>query len=640
MQQLPSAVQELLQEVYFTCQFHSTLLFHQPTFAQDFKDGHVDQHVLLAMYANATMYVPPILSEQVVKQDLTECSFLLAKSSLLGRYADNLRSVGDLRAAGRRWALQAARNVLQDIDQPTFESVQTCEMLSLYWFSVGDYKRNAMFLSIAYSAACMLELDSADGPVCLKGGKSSASAAPEWLRAEMARRCFWAVWFTRCIITDHCLTGLGFSDKLLNLPLPMDEISFARSHQVPSETLSALLVRSSKPSNTERQLRNSILAELMILALYWVKIRQLVEARAQMAARNLLADVYDLEGQLVLWRSGLSDQFSYSKRNLYDQPIPKQQSLFILVHALYHQCRIVLHSSLVPQYSGLQLPETIPAEVINASARIALRSAQEISNLGADLSALDWDPTRTPGFVGYCMYVSASIHIGVLGSTDSLLKACARTSLASNFEWLNSMSMYWSNSEKLWERIQVLYDNQMSRLRASNGEENDAISTSTSPLKDLDQLASEVRDPGRFPEPLADSVLAYSLRRFRPIDKVQGTIPEVNHATLLQMLSGAGENSTMSNAAPPSNQNVVQTMSVAEVEGNHVETSAVPLAPGPRNWMARPQIAAPHLTYWDWWDMNVDMSQHLGTGPGELLNYHGEPFAPDIAWPDIMSDAP
>lgn len=183
----------------------------------------------------------------------------------------------------------------------------------------------------------------------------------------------------------------------------------------------------------------------------------------------------------------------------------------------------------------------------------------------------------------------------------------------------------------------------MSRLRASNGEENDAISASTSPLKDLDQLASEVRDPGRFPEPLADSVLAYSLRRFRPIDKVQGTIPEVNHATLLQtleMLGGTGENFNMPNAAPPPNQNSVQTMSVAEVDGDQGENSGLPMASGPRNWMARPQIAAPQLSYWDWWDMNVDMSQHLGTGPGELLNYHGQPLAPDIAWPDIMSDAP
>lgn len=48
---------DFLQEIYFTCQFHSTLLFHRPTFFRAFEEGHVNQHVLLAMYANSTMSV-------------------------------------------------------------------------------------------------------------------------------------------------------------------------------------------------------------------------------------------------------------------------------------------------------------------------------------------------------------------------------------------------------------------------------------------------------------------------------------------------------------------------------------------------------------------------------------------------------
>jgi hypothetical protein len=58
--QLPLAVQELLQEVYFTCQFHSTLLFHRPTFTRGFQAGNISHHVLLAMYANSTMFVLPL----------------------------------------------------------------------------------------------------------------------------------------------------------------------------------------------------------------------------------------------------------------------------------------------------------------------------------------------------------------------------------------------------------------------------------------------------------------------------------------------------------------------------------------------------------------------------------------------------
>jgi hypothetical protein len=53
--------------------------------------------------------------------------------------------LGDLRVAGREWAVRAGKEVLQDIDQPSFESVQTCEMLALYWFSAGEPQRNTMF---------------------------------------------------------------------------------------------------------------------------------------------------------------------------------------------------------------------------------------------------------------------------------------------------------------------------------------------------------------------------------------------------------------------------------------------------------------------------------------------------------------
>ena len=54
-QRLSTPVQTLLQDVYFTCMFNSTLVFHRPTFSRAFQDQRVPRHVLLAMYASATM---------------------------------------------------------------------------------------------------------------------------------------------------------------------------------------------------------------------------------------------------------------------------------------------------------------------------------------------------------------------------------------------------------------------------------------------------------------------------------------------------------------------------------------------------------------------------------------------------------
>ena len=168
-----------------------------------------------------------------------------------------------------------------------------------------------------------------------------------------------------------------------------------------------------------------------------------------MPVRDFLADLFGLEGELSVWLARLPEPFVYSKRNLYQQLVVKQQPVYIFVHALYHQCRLVLHSSLVPQFSGLHLQDKLPLEAIILSARIAFKSAQGISELGADILALDWDPGQIAPFVGYCMYVSASIHITHLFSRDASLAALARANLISNLKLLWSMKLYWTNLQRL-----------------------------------------------------------------------------------------------------------------------------------------------------------------------------------------------
>ena len=127
--------------------------------------------------------------------------------------------------------------------------------------------------------------------------------------------------------------------------------------------------------------------------------------------------------------------------------------MYVFVHALYHQCRLVLHSALVPRFSGLHLHHRLPPEASSLSARIALGSVQALSEIGADLLALDWDPAQIPAFVGYCMYVGASINVTLLGSRDAALAAHARTNLASNLRLLKSLKVFWTNLERLVSEI-------------------------------------------------------------------------------------------------------------------------------------------------------------------------------------------
>lgn len=178
-------------------------------------------------------------------------------------------------------------------------------------------------------------------------------------------------------------------------------------------------------------------------------VEDYLEARQYKSTREGLADLFDLDARLSAWSAALHPYLTYSKRNLYKQLVVDQEPSYIFVHALHHQCCLVLHSSLVPQFSGLSLDSSISNEVINVSAKVALKHAKAISELGSDLISLDWDFSRVAPFVGYCVYVSASIYIVFLFSQNEGLATLAKSSLVVNLKVLKAMKGYWSNLERM-----------------------------------------------------------------------------------------------------------------------------------------------------------------------------------------------
>lgn len=203
------------------------------------------------------------------------------------------------------------------------------------------------------------------------------------------------------------------------------------------------------------------------------RIRDNIETRRTSPAKDQLTTIYGLQNDLSSWYSNLPPSLSYSKRNLYEQLVMKHHTLYALMHAAYQQCRLVLHSSLVPQFSGVAFLEGVPIEAVRVSAEIALSSAQSLSQLSADLLALEWDPTQIAPFFGYCMYVSASIHMTVLDK-DNHLGGAARRNLMLSLKMLRAMKPYWKILERLVSRsvTQTMY---VKRLSIPVGSSTDLV---------------------------------------------------------------------------------------------------------------------------------------------------------------------
>ena len=182
---------------------------------------------------------------------------------------------------------------------------------------------------------------------------------------------------------------------------------------------------------------------------YRAAIEDYLERRQRQSTEECLADLFNLDARLSAWTTTLYPSLTYSKRNLYKQLVVDQEPSYIFIHALHHQCFLVLHSSLVPQFSGLSLDSSVSSEVVNVSARVALKHAKAISELGSDLIALDWDFSCVAPFVGYCIYVSASIYIVFLYSQNDGLASLAKSNLVINLKVLKAMKGYWSILERM-----------------------------------------------------------------------------------------------------------------------------------------------------------------------------------------------
>lgn len=50
-------------------------------------------------------------------------------------------SVADSSKQGLEWATAASQRVLMQVDVPRLETIQACQSLVLYWFSVGQTNR-------------------------------------------------------------------------------------------------------------------------------------------------------------------------------------------------------------------------------------------------------------------------------------------------------------------------------------------------------------------------------------------------------------------------------------------------------------------------------------------------------------------
>lgn len=195
----------------------------------------------------------------------------------------------------------------------------------------------------------------------------------------------------------------------------------------------------------------------MSLFRFRAKIQAFVAQHFADASSNLAHDMTALSDQanrIFYQDNARQPTNATSSQSVLNGPLAGPTMFF---KCLYHLCLIILHSSVVPLFSGRPRSRFMPQDYLQKGAETIIRHVIAITALLNDLIARDADLTRMGPIVGYSAFVAGSVlticeksfrcgHSN--GSQINVPKIDSKT-MTSVRTILRTLSLYWKILERL-----------------------------------------------------------------------------------------------------------------------------------------------------------------------------------------------
>ncbi|KAK6366036.1 uncharacterized protein PV06_04489 [Exophiala oligosperma] len=336
----------------------------------------------------------------------------------------------------REWAEEAGRLALRELESPCSENIVVFLNLSLFWYSMGEYRRAAMQSGIASTTAWTIGI-----PFARQEGVDS-------LEAEIRRRRFWACYLLNTFLHDSLFPKVP-TEAMLRTSLPCWQEDFDTGRPQGGVTL-----KSSQSSQ-------SIYAELIRAMSLWSAVVTLTgQPESNLATR--LSDIQALDGRIHDTYSMLAPCFQLDPTNISLVP-PNDLGNLLLLHIIYHQCWCSLHSSIVPLFSWSAFDDSC-AYAQQLSGQTALEHSYAVSSLLEATLASDWDAERLPSFIGYAAYAACAIQTPFLWCSKPDVKQRAVRCILANLQTMQVMGRQWQFTKILGRFARGLYKLHGSRV--------------------------------------------------------------------------------------------------------------------------------------------------------------------------------
>jgi hypothetical protein len=115
--------------------------------------------------------------------------------------------------------------------------------------------------------------------------------------------------------------------------------------------------------------------------------------------------------ELEIWRRNLPANYAFVERHMYTFRVSRHLDIFLMIHAYYHQCCIILYGAFVPEDVGSKLHRSvvqIPPEFIQTCSDRYVSHARDISLLIQKVLKVEPDHLFRDPWLGLCIWDSTS----------------------------------------------------------------------------------------------------------------------------------------------------------------------------------------------------------------------------------------
>jgi hypothetical protein len=310
-------------------------------------------------------------------------------------------------------------------------------------YGIGKGPRAWMFAGMAVRMAQELGLHKVDEV------RSKPNSEVLFIQNEVRRRTFWSCFrldrFAACALGRPTLIDEDDCD----VRLPCNETIWSLEHPFESPLIDEIFKEDQIKHGTRLSLTNIGMGACL------VSVTALLGRVCQHVNRskpyNALppwdpnSKFAELENELDTWYNSLTPHYTYTRERMQQLMADGTGTTFALVHILFYSAIVVLNK---PNIASLQNNEVMDCHIdfMHASAKRCCAAAKVISSIAEDINN---SGCRICPFSLYPVFVTTTIHLNNIYSSDINIAEDAKKNLSINEQFLKLMGPYWAMASKL-----------------------------------------------------------------------------------------------------------------------------------------------------------------------------------------------